>query len=121
MAREAYERSKEEIDASHILIMAGYEALPQDTLKAYNKIKSIREKALKGEDFATLAKKYSEDPNANQSAGRLGYFTAFSLEYLFETEAYNTPVGEVSDIVSSRFGFHIIKVHDRCERLTNIL
>jgi len=121
MAREAYERSKEEIDASHILIMAGYEALPQDTLKAYNKIKSIREKALKGEDFATLAKKYSEEPNANQSAGRLGYFTAFSMVYPFETEAYNTPVGEVSDIVRSSFGYHIIKVHDRRERLPKIL
>lgn len=121
MAREAYERGKEEIDASHILILVGYDALPQDTLKAYNKIKSVREKALKGEDFATLAQKYSEEPNANQSAGRLGYFTAFSMVYPFETEAYNTPVGEVSNIVRTSFGYHIIKVHDRRERLPKIL
>lgn len=121
MAREAYERGKEEIDASHILITVGFDAMPQDTLVAYNKIKSIREKALQGEDFATLAKKYSEEPNAKQSGGHLGYFTAFSMVYPFETEAYNTQAGEVSNIVRSNFGYHIIKVHDRRERLPKIL
>lgn len=64
LAKEAYERGKEDINASHILIRVDYESLPQDTLAAYNKIKSIRERALKGEDFEQLAKTYSEEPGA---------------------------------------------------------
>lgn len=116
IAKEAYERNKEEIDASHILINAGYDALPSDTLVAYNKIKAIHERALKGEDFDKLAAEFSEEPNANNTKGRIGYFTAFSLVYPFETEAYNTKVGSVSNIVRTQFGYHIIKVHDRREK-----
>lgn len=116
LAEEAYERSKEEIDASHILIDVKYDASPKDTLEAYNKIKSIREEALKGADFATLVKKYSDEPNTAKTEGRLGYFTVFKMVYPFETEAYNTGVGEISEIVRSAFGYHIIKVHDRRKR-----
>lgn len=116
MAREAYDRGKLEIDASHILIQVGYEAFPQDTLIAYEKIESIRKKALAGEDFDRLAQKYSEEPNAHQTKGRLGYFTAMQMVYPFETEAYNTKVGEISNIVRTSFGYHIIKIHDRKNR-----
>ncbi len=113
LAKEAYERSKEEIKASHILITVDYEAVPQDTLKAYNKIKSVREKAIKGEDFIELAKKYSEEPGAKERGGELGYFTVFSMVYPFENAAYNTKVGEISDIIRTSFGYHILKVNDR--------
>ena len=121
LAKEAYERGKEEIDAAHILIMVGYDAKPQDTLVAYNKIKAIREKAVKGGDFDQLAKTNSEEPNASESGGNLGYFTVFSMVYPFETAAYNTKVGQVSEIVRSSFGYHIIKVKDRRERLPKIV
>lgn len=113
LAKEAYERGKEQINASHILITVDYEAVPQDTLKAYNKIKSIREKAIKGEDFTELAKKYSEEPGAKERGGELGYFTVFSMVYPFENAAYNTKVGEISDIIRTSFGYHILKVNDR--------
>src|SRR5690606_29572857 len=72
LAKEAYERGKEDINASHILIRVDYEAVPQDTLAAYNKIKSIRDRAVKGEDFAQLAKTYSEEPGAKETGGNLG-------------------------------------------------
>src|SRR5690554_1017528 len=120
LAKEAYERSKEDINASHILIMVSYEATPQDTLAAYNKIKSVHEKALKGADFESLAKEYSEEPNAKESGGNLGYFTIFNMVYPFETAAYNTNTGEISDIVRTSFGYHIIKVNDRRVRLPKI-
>ena len=120
MIQEAYTRSKEEIKASHILVLVDYAATPQDTLAAYNKIKSIRERALTGEDFTALAKQFSEEPNAKESGGDLGYFTAFSMVYPFETEAYNTPVGKVSNIVRSQFGYHIINVVDRRKRMPKI-
>lgn len=116
LAREAYERGKEEINAEHILIRVGYDAVPQDTLKAYNKIKEIQEKAVNGDDFEVLAKQYSEEPGAKERAGKLGYFSVFSMVYPFETGAYKTKEGEISDIIRTQFGYHIIKVLDRKER-----
>jgi peptidyl-prolyl cis-trans isomerase SurA len=120
LALEAYERGLEEINASHILILSSYEDLPQDTLTAYNKIKKIRERALSGEDFLTLAKETSEEPSAKEHGGELGYFSVFALVYPFETMAYNTPVGEISNIVRTQFGYHIIKVNDRRKRSPEI-
>ena len=120
LAREAFERSKEEINASHILIRVDYEATPQDTLAAYNKIKTIRERAMKGEDFAQLAKTLSEEPGAKDSEGNLGYFTAFSMVYPFENAAYNTKVGDISEIIRTRFGYHIVKVNDRRAKMPKI-
>lgn len=120
LAKEAYDRGQEEIDASHILITVGYEATPQDTLAAYNKIKSIHDKAVKGADFEQLAKQYSQEPNAKNSGGHLGYFTVFNMVYPFENAAYNTKVGDISDIVRTSFGYHIIKVNDRRPRLPKI-
>lgn len=120
LAKEAFERSKEEIDASHLLLQVSYEAAPQDTLAVYNKIKALRDRALKGEDFGKLVAEYSEEPNAENTKGRLGYFTVFNMVYPFETAAYNTKVGAISDIVRTSFGYHIIKIHDRRDRLPKI-
>ena len=111
--KEAYERMKEEINASHILIMVGPDADPADTLAAYKKIMDIRQKALKGESFEKLAQEYSQDPSAKSNKGNLGYFTALQMVYPFETAAYNTKVGEISMPVRTKFGYHIIKVNNR--------
>ncbi|MEM0518434.1 peptidylprolyl isomerase [Aequorivita flava] len=121
LAMEAFERSKFEIDASHILIRVDYESAPQDTLAAYNKMKTIRERALKGEDFGELAKTFSEEPGAKERAGALGYFTVFNMVYPFETEAYNTKPGEISNIVRTSFGYHLIKVNDRRAKMPKIV
>lgn len=110
---EAYQRGLEEIKASHILVQLPYNVTPKDSLIAYNKIASIREKAIGGEDFAALTKQYSEEPGVKASSGDLGYFTVFQMVYDFETTAYNTKVGEVSEIVRTEFGYHIIKIYDR--------
>lgn len=120
MAKEAYERGKEELNVTHILIPVDYEANAQDTLKAYNKIKSLRDRALKGEDFKLLAKNNSEEPGAKETGGELGYFSVFNMVYPFETAAYNTKVGEISDIIRTRFGYHLLKVNDRRARLPKI-
>ncbi|GEQ86724.1 peptidyl-prolyl cis-trans isomerase [Patiriisocius marinistellae] len=113
LALEAYERSKEEINADHILIKVGYDASPQDTLTAYNKISEARARALSGEDFKKLVTEYSEEPGAAKRGGALGYFTAFSMVYPFENMAYKTKKGDISQIVRSSFGYHIISVNDR--------
>ncbi len=120
LAKEAFERGKEEVDASHILIKVDYEALPQDTLAAYKKIKAIRERALKGEDFSKLAA-LSEEPGAKERGGDLGYFSVFNMVYPFENAAYKTKVGEISDIVRTSFGYHILKVNDRRSKVPEII
>ncbi|MBW2937584.1 peptidylprolyl isomerase [Aureisphaera sp. CAU 1614] len=119
--KEAYNRSLEEVEASHILIKTSWDSFPQDTLVAYNKIEQIRKRALAGEDFNELAKKTSEEPGSDEREGRLGYFSAFDMVYPFESEAYNTPVGGVSNIIRTQFGYHIIKVTDRRKKAAPIV
>ncbi|MCU0383779.1 MAG: peptidylprolyl isomerase [Cyclobacteriaceae bacterium] len=113
LARIAYTRMQTEIKASHILIRLPENPTIADTITAWDKIKNIEAKLKSGEDFATLALNYSEDPSAKSNEGNLGYFTAFQMVYPFETGAYQTNVGEVSKIVRTRFGYHLIKVWDK--------
>ena len=109
---EAYERSKKEINASHILFMVPENATPADTLKLYNKAMDVRKKALAGQDFGKLAEQYSEDPSAKENKGSLGYFSVFRMVYPFETGAFATPKGQISMPIRTRFGYHLIKVND---------
>ncbi|MGE5429375.1 MAG: peptidylprolyl isomerase [Methylococcaceae bacterium] len=116
MVKTAYHRTQYERKASHLLVLVSPEASPADTLKAWNKISDLRKQIIDGADFNEMASKYSEDPSAKENKGQLGYFSAFQMVYPFEDMAYKTPVGQVSDIIRTRFGYHIIKVQD--ERLT---
>lgn len=109
---EAYERSKKDVRASHILIKCDAEALPKDTLAAYKKAMSLRDRINKGEDFNKLAEQFSDDPSAKENKGDLGYFTVFNMVYQFENAAYSTPKGQVSMPVRTRFGYHLVKVED---------
>ncbi|HCW08574.1 MAG TPA: peptidylprolyl isomerase, partial [Cytophagales bacterium] len=113
LTNEAYQNLKYEVKAAHILIQAKQDAAPEDTLKAYNKINDIKTRIQNGEDFEKLAQELSEDPSAKYNNGNLGYFTAMQMVYPFEKVAYQTKVGEVSPIVRTRFGYHIIKVLDK--------
>ncbi|BBE19543.1 survival protein SurA precursor [Aquipluma nitroreducens] len=115
MVKTAYYRTQYERKASHLLILVTPEASPADTLAAWNKINNLRQQIIAGADFNEMAAKYSEDPSAVQNKGLLGYFTAFQMVFPFEDMTYRTPVGQVSEIVRTRFGYHLIKVHD--ERL----
>jgi len=120
LVEEAYDRSLEEINAEHILVLSNLNDAPNDTLKAYNKIKEAHVKALKGENFTSLVIEYSEEPGAKKSKGKLGYFTAFQMVYPFENTAYNTNVGEISEITRTSFGYHIIKINDRRKKKPKI-
>jgi len=112
LLKEAYARLKKDIRASHILVKVAPDALPKDTLDAYNKAIKIRTEILKGADFATIAKQKSDDPSAKENGGDLGYFTAMQMVYPFETAVYSTKQGELSMPVRTRFGYHIIKVNE---------
>ncbi|QHL88799.1 OmpA family protein [Nibribacter ruber] len=112
LVREAYERSKKEINASHILVAVDSEADPKDTLAAFQRISDLRQQVLNGASFENLARTKSDDPSARENGGQLGYFTALQMVYPFENAAYNTAKGQVSEPVRTRFGYHIIKVND---------
>ncbi len=130
LVREAYERMQYDVNAAHILINCGVNALPSDTLAAYEKAMSIRERILKGEDFNAMAVEFSEDPSARDmeeipgvrrayvgNKGELGYFTAFDMVYPFESGVYTTEVGGVSMPIRSSFGYHIIKLNSKTPAL----
>lgn len=113
LVRLTYDRLREEVNASHILIRLNPDASPEDTLKAYRHIVDLRNRALAGEDFGSLAASYSEEPGAEKTKGNLGYFTAMQMVFPFEQAAYLTPVGNVSSPVRTQFGYHIVKVLDK--------
>ncbi|HLZ17213.1 MAG TPA: peptidylprolyl isomerase [Cyclobacteriaceae bacterium] len=113
LTRETYDHLTQEVKASHILIQLRPGGTPEDTAKAYNRILDIRKRIPAGEDFEKLARELSEDPSAKYNGGNLGYFTAMQMVYPFEEAAYQTKVGEISSIVKTQFGYHLIKVTDK--------
>lgn len=130
LVKEAYERIQYDINAAHILIKCDAKAMPADTLAAYNKAMSVRERILNGEDFGAVAVEMSDDPSARDmeeipgvrrayigNRGELGYFSAFDMVYPFETGVYTTEVGGVSMPVRSDFGYHVIKVNSKTPAL----
>lgn len=102
----------EEVRASHILIKVDPKADEKTKMKARKDLEGIKKKLLKGEDFAVLARKYSQGPSAAKG-GDLGYFRRGQMVPPFEKAAFALKPGEVSDIVVTRFGYHLIKVTDR--------
>ena len=118
LVKEVYFRTKNEVKAKHILIRTLKDATPQDTLISFNKITTIRNRIINGEDFEKVALETSEDTSAQGNAekgvegnkGNLGYFSAFNMVAPFEDAAYKTKVGEVSMPFRSKFGYHILKV-----------
>jgi len=115
LMQEAYERMKTEINGSHILINVSENASPADTLAAFNKISDLRKRIAKGENFDSIAVKYSEDPSAKKNLGKLGWFTVFQMIYPFENVAYNSKKGEISQPFRTQFGYHILRVNDKRE------
>ena len=114
MLTEAYDRMKQDIKASHILISVDEKATTQQEKEAYDKVLAIRSSILANTiSFAAAAKKNSDDKSALTNDGNLSYFTAFMMVYDFESAAYGTEIGEISMPVKTKYGYHIIKVTDK--------
>ena len=112
LIKEAYERMQKDVKASHILLNVSPDAVPKDTLVVYNRALKMRELLLKDGDFEKMARDSSDDPSAKDNNGDLGYFTGMQMVYPFETAAFTTKPGQLSMPVRTKFGYHIIKVHD---------
>jgi peptidyl-prolyl cis-trans isomerase C len=114
-----YFKKPEEVKAGHILIQIAPDASDEEKLAAREKIKDIQIKIEAGEDFADLARQYSEGPS-NVNGGNLGYFDHKKMVKPFSDAAFALKPGEVSTIVETRFGFHLIKVYDKKAKSTYV-
>jgi peptidyl-prolyl cis-trans isomerase D len=102
-----------QVKASHILFRVEQDAPEADAAKAKAEAEKVLEEARKPDaDFAELARKYSQDPTAAQNAGELGYFTRAQMTPAFAAAAFTMQPGQISDLVRTPFGFHIIKLED---------
>ena len=124
LVKKEYDRMKDLVELSHIVVefpgvkKNEFKTLPSDTLEIYNKAVQIRNRLLKGEDFEKVAAEVSSGSNNPANAerpGYLGWFTGLMLNPPFEEAAFNTPVGEISQLTRTSFGYHIIKVHAKKE------
>jgi peptidyl-prolyl cis-trans isomerase C len=106
------------VHARHILLMTmdpvTRQPLPTNTVAAKRKqIDDLRKRILAGEDFATLAKEYSEDPGSKDNGGELPLFARGQMVPEFESAAFALDTNEVSEVVTTQFGYHLIKVLER--------
>ena len=113
---------EDQVHARHILISAGKAESPDapspvpsesDKAQARTKAEQVLKRARAGEDFAALAKQFSSDPGSKDKGGDLGWFAAGQMVPEFDKAAFALQPGQISDIVESQFGFHIIKVEER--------
>ena len=113
LLKQAYERTLNEVRASHILVAYSKKNKSQDSTAVLVKINEALTKVKQGIPFEDVAKTISDDPSAKINGGDLGYFSAFRMVYQFEDAAYKTEVGDVSKPFKTRFGYHILKVTDK--------
>jgi peptidyl-prolyl cis-trans isomerase C len=119
-AKDFYEKNlrfyqeKESIHASHILVKLGSNATPEEEAEAMKKVEEAQAALKKGEAFEDIATRMSDGPSAPKG-GDLGFFTRGQMVKPFEEKAFAMKVGEISEPVRTRFGFHIIKVLEKKE------
>jgi peptidyl-prolyl cis-trans isomerase SurA len=105
-------RTNETYRPGQILFVIPKEATPEEVREIRKKCQKVLERVKKGEDFGEMALLYSED-SSNKDHGDLGFFKKGELLPAFEKEALRLKVGEVSGILRTEFGFHILKLLDR--------
>lgn len=109
--QKAYSEPKT-VSVRHILLMT--QGKPEEEKQAiYEKMQGILERAKSGEDFEKLAKEYTEDPGSKNTGGLYEDFGRGRMVPPFEEASFTVPVGEISDIVETRYGYHILKVVGR--------
>ncbi|CUB31013.1 peptidylprolyl isomerase [Bacillus cereus] len=101
--KEIKDHYKPKLKASHILV------------KDEKTAKEIKEKLNNREEFAALAKQYSDDPGSKEKGGELGEFGPREMDSKFEEAAYKLEVGQVSDPIKSSYGYHVIKLNEKGE------
>jgi peptidyl-prolyl cis-trans isomerase SurA len=112
--KKMYDRSLEELRASHILIQVKQGATAEDSAAAMKKVNEVIALAHAGKDFGELAANFSDDPSAKTNRGDLYYFSVGKMVPEFEDAAFAMKKGEISKTpVVTRWGYHILKITDR--------
>lgn len=107
------ERPGERVRARHILLLNPEGATPAQLDSVRALAEDLRDRARAGADFAALAEEWSEDPGSAARGGDLGFFPRGSMVPAFEEVAFSLEPGEVSDVVETQFGLHIIRTEER--------
>jgi peptidyl-prolyl cis-trans isomerase C len=107
-----------QIKASHIMIMVDATADQEKKDAAKKKLETVLQRLKAGEDFAAVAKEVSEDPYTKDKGGELGYFSKGEMVQSFEDAAFALKPGEISNIVETDYGYHIIKMTDKKDAKT---
>ncbi|MCX5692929.1 MAG: peptidylprolyl isomerase [Candidatus Omnitrophica bacterium] len=116
--KQEYETNKDklnvpdEVKASHVLIKVEEKATPEEKQKAREKIDALRARAMSGEDFMKLAKENSQDGSAS-NGGDLGYFKKGDMVKPFEDTAFGLEKDQISPVIETQFGYHVLKVTDK--------
>ena len=113
MIQETYERMREEVRVAHIFITVPNNASPADTMVAFDEIRTLRLRILKGEPFEQIAKNYSQDTKTAMKGGDMGFIAVLDNNYGFETAAYRNPKGDVSLPIRTEKGYHLVKVLEK--------
>ena len=109
----SYFQEPEQVKASHIMIMVDSSADQAKKDEAKKKIEQVLQKVKAGADFAALAKEASEDTYTKDNGGDLDYFSKGQMVQAFEDAAFSLKPGEISNVVETEYGYHIIKVIDK--------
>lgn len=119
MVLEAYEHKKREVDVSHIMVAKGKS--PEENSVQIAKLDSIRTAIIGGADFGEAARNYSIDRAVMRNNGHMGWLMADRVPYSFEKAAYDTPVGQISDVIETTFGYHIVRVENERQASGEVL
>jgi len=121
LLNEAYERTKYDLNVSHILIAFENSSTKRSEKEAFDKINSIRDEILSGNiTFERAAIMHSDDRSSKINQGNLGYFTSFMMVYPFESAAYNCEVGQICGPVRTKYGLHLLKLNDKRKALGEV-
>lgn len=109
--RAVWQRMHDNVDVSHIMLPLGDN--PGEAQMYEHRLDSIRTAILNGSDFEKLARQFSIDRSVVQNGGRMGWIQAGKFPHTFEDASWETQVGEISPVIKTPFGFHIVKVNGR--------
>ncbi len=115
LVKEAYDRKSQDSDFSHLLFSVDLNANAKDTMAAFSRAIAARKRILNGEDFAKVAAELSDDESAKNNGGRIGFLEVLFPDgfYPLENAVYTLPIGELSEPVRTKMGYHLVKVNSR--------
>jgi peptidyl-prolyl cis-trans isomerase D len=108
--KHRYTNLEKQVHARHILIKAGSYATPEQKAAAKRQAEELRARAVAGEDFAALARKYSGDAVTAKNGGDFGFLSKGTMPESFDEALFSMKVGDISDVVETPYGYHIIEV-----------